>query len=434
MNIKGIKILCSLVAFAVLVSFSSIEAFAGNYYFSHIGTVPRAAMNTNSESDNYHPNWEYWSQGASKYSAMRSYGCRIAAQAKMLVEMGAASPDETIFNPDIYKEWATPDYFEESISEKFPVGGGAIAYAKEQGMTVTNGYVSLSGTNSADDITLVMEYINSGYYVILHSSAHQAYVGRAASIDAGEPVILDSRSDCSYKQSLCETYRGYTLTRFTRLYYFSVLGQNPENPGEGGEIIPGPGENEGGGEDIPQPSVTVYFEKDSKWAVEETNATLAARATFPGVLNSRVNEIGIELYDSSDTLLAEKSENPGYSGMYEYGRMWYDTNEELGITLEPATDYYCVFHIVIDGEKYESEAFTFTTEGEVKPDFLLGDVNLDGIINALDSQRLYEHIVGKNPLESDIAFRAADLNVDSNINALDSQRLYEHIVGKNPLK
>ncbi|MBR7181724.1 MAG: hypothetical protein IKD28_02950, partial [Clostridia bacterium] len=84
---------------------------------------------------------------------------------------------------------------------------------------------------------------------------------------------------------------------------------------------------------------------------------------------------------------------------YEYGRMWYDVNEELGITLEPATDYYCVFHIVIDGEKYESEAFTFTTEGEVKPDFLLGDVNLDGIINALDSQRLYEHIVGKNPLK-----------------------------------
>lgn len=65
---------------------------------------------------------------------------------------------------------------------------------------------------------------------------------------------------------------------------------------------------------------------------------------------------------------------------------------------------------------------------------LLGDCNCDGFVNARDSQRLYEHIVGKEPLENgSYGYKAADVNEDGIINARDSQRLYEHIVGKDPL-
>lgn len=79
-----------------------------------------------------------------------------------------------------------------------------------------------------------------------------------------------------------------------------------------------------------------------------------------------------------------------------------------------------------------SNDYAYFKAEEIK--ILLGDCNCDGIINARDSQRLYEHIVGKKPLENGSdGYIAADVNEDGIINARDSQRLYEHIVGKKPL-
>ncbi|MBQ7123495.1 MAG: InlB B-repeat-containing protein [Oscillospiraceae bacterium] len=62
-----------------------------------------------------------------------------------------------------------------------------------------------------------------------------------------------------------------------------------------------------------------------------------------------------------------------------------------------------------------------------------GDTNGDGVINARDSQRLYEYIVGKNKTDDETVIKAMDVNGDGVVNARDSQRLYEHIIGKNPL-
>ncbi|MBQ7123551.1 MAG: leucine-rich repeat protein [Oscillospiraceae bacterium] len=85
---------------------------------------------------------------------------------------------------------------------------------------------------------------------------------------------------------------------------------------------------------------------------------------------------------------------------------------------------------IIDGKWNGYNAKAYDTNAK----FLLGDCNGDGVINARDSQRLYEHIVGKNPFVKDSdEYKAADVNGDGIINARDSQRLYEHIVGKDPL-
>lgn len=62
--------------------------------------------------------------------------------------------------------------------------------------------------------------------------------------------------------------------------------------------------------------------------------------------------------------------------------------------------------------------------------YVLGDVNEDGKINAMDMQRLYTHLNGTNPLS---ATEAADVNQDGRVNAMDMQRLYTHLNGTNPL-
>ncbi len=200
------------------------------YIYSDVTDVSKNASDTTSKYSNY---WEYWSQGASKYSGMRSYGCRVVAQAKLLVECGAASSDTNIFNPDIYFEWAnTTKYFEYfdtgNMNEQTQYGGpcaAAVEYANNHGINLKKeGYVSLSGTNSATDVQLVMDYINAGYYVILGCTEHFAYVGRQASLAAGTPIVLNSSSMSSRKKNNIY-YTNYnnsnSSAKYTVFHYFS---------------------------------------------------------------------------------------------------------------------------------------------------------------------------------------------------------------------
>ncbi|MGN1339802.1 MAG: dockerin type I repeat-containing protein, partial [Oscillospiraceae bacterium] len=57
---------------------------------------------------------------------------------------------------------------------------------------------------------------------------------------------------------------------------------------------------------------------------------------------------------------------------------------------------------------------------------LLGDVNNDGLVNAMDSSTILKDVVGlekgKNPL-------VADFNGDGTINAMDASAILKHVVG-----
>lgn len=196
--------------------------------------IGKVGANTSNSTHNYSAHWQYWCQGASKYQKMRDCGCRVVAQAKLLVEVGAVSADTNTFNPDIYLEWGMSQgywpYAANNINEQTATGKAAIAYAANSGVTLTQGYVGLSGGNNATDVQTVMNYINAGYYVILHSNAHQAYVGRTASLNAGTPVILDSWYTNSYTPNSCMTYSGYTLVYFTGMYYYAAEGGTNTTP------------------------------------------------------------------------------------------------------------------------------------------------------------------------------------------------------------
>ncbi len=108
------------------------------------------------------------------------------------------------------------------------------------------------------------------------------------------------------------------------------------------------------------------------------------------------------------------------------------TVTEAGSEASSFGENVVLYYFEDNGWTVENEKWNgYTTK--VYIEYLRGDVNEDGVVNARDSQRLYEHLVGKKPLiEGSKGLKAADVNEDGMINARDSQRLYEHLVGKKP--
>ena len=78
--------------------------------------------------------YRYWSQAASDNSMMRSYGCWVVAQAKLLREIGATPSG---FNPDSYLSWEKTNGF---INSNFNQVNGVNApckYAQQQGKSLS---------------------------------------------------------------------------------------------------------------------------------------------------------------------------------------------------------------------------------------------------------------------------------------------------------
>lgn len=180
-----------------------------------VSSVPANTSNTTAQ---YSSDWVYWSQGASKYSGMRSYGCRVVAYSKLIREAGYA-----LSSPDALFEWGKGTYFDAgTTSEVTSVGIPPQKYIEEKGGTLTKvGSVRLENKNSQDAET-VYDLIKQGYYVVLIGSAHTAYVGRSASLSAGKAMILDSWNTWSSHPNTTQAYSTYSNTTFNSAYYFTV--------------------------------------------------------------------------------------------------------------------------------------------------------------------------------------------------------------------
>ena len=57
-----------------------------------------------------------------------------------------------------------------------------------------------------------------------------------------------------------------------------------------------------------------------------------------------------------------------------------------------------------------------------------GDVNMDGVLDVYDLQRLYEDLSGLDPLTDDYARLLADANGDGPVTVADVQWLYEYLL------
>ena len=211
------KVVCSLLTVCML--FAMLPALRTTAAADNVAPDMSQAVGTNNSdtTSQYTSDWRYWSQGASRYynkskndSGMRYCGCRVVSQVKLLAEAGVVSSDVNEFNPDIYFEWGNANgYFGPKgnlyggVLENGNVGCGLKAYAESIGVIIDDEVKeSVSEQSYAKINARIMDYLNKGYYVIIGSGDHHAYVGRDESLSSGVPVIWDSKGSCSYNADL----------------------------------------------------------------------------------------------------------------------------------------------------------------------------------------------------------------------------------------
>ncbi|MBR4691980.1 MAG: InlB B-repeat-containing protein, partial [Oscillospiraceae bacterium] len=99
--------------------------------------------------------------------------------------------------------------------------------------------------------------------------------------------------------------------------------------------------------------------KYAAYAVGANDATLTALLSVTGsATNADVTEIGMELCDAENNVLASNSDgsNTAYDPIY----VWFGVNEELDYTLVPDTVYRYRFFAVVGGVAYYSDYYSFT--------------------------------------------------------------------------
>ena len=100
----------------------------------------------------------------------------------------------------------------------------------------------------------------------------------------------------------------------------------------------------------------------SRQSISYTNAVLANRCDISGVDTSSITKVGVVLTDYLGNKLAEKEEAASL-GSYSYFYVWYDVNSSLKYTLRSYTSYHYTFWAEINGKKYYSPEYSFTTLG-----------------------------------------------------------------------
>ena len=95
------------------------------------------------------------------------------------------------------------------------------------------------------------------------------------------------------------------------------------------------------------------------------------------------------------------------------------------------------YTMTVSKSKHVTREYTVTVNnGKVTQNaeiWMLGDVNGDGRVNAMDCTRLFMHVNKTQPLTDAYALKCADVYRDSRVNAMDCTRLFTHVNKTQPL-
>ena len=152
--------------------------------------------------------------------------------------------------------------------------------------------------------------------------------------------------ECNAVGSNCRIDWGRTYNKSQIVSYIRANNYNSVN---GGEYTP---------------TISVSWSQYSSQEIREGKVFLAKTATLSGATMNDVSDVGIDVYNSSNTYLTGKSEVPDRSG-HTYVHIWYDFASELGLSIAPGTVYKYSFWVRINGKKYESSRETVTCPGNV---------------------------------------------------------------------
>ena len=278
----------------------------------------------------YDAEWEYWSQGVSGISSLKSGGCLIVAEAKLLVEAGIAN--ESNFDPDIYKKAGS------TAATTAPVkyadkNGKELYYCKKEYFP--------SGSSVKERDALIMSWLEKGYYVILSDDikphTHHTYVMREKSLDEGTAWISDSSSSSKYPKGKILKYTAYK--DWTPTINFSYVRLYTTDPTLAG--------------------IEVSVTTDRVESLTETSATLYGSVSSTG---AKVTEVGMYFGTSEDNMT-----KLGFDKVNTYScSMWYPTGK-YGKTLKPGTTYYFKAYAVVGNRTYYAGVKSFTTPGSAPP-------------------------------------------------------------------
>lgn len=153
-----------------------------------ITIIPTFDIGIKAAAASYTSDYRYWSQGASDVAGVRSYGCWIVAQAKMIYE--ANINRETSFNPDTYYYWEKSNGYVNSGFYQINGDKAPVTYANQRGKNL-----EYLGYWTATDSQLWFN-INAGYYTILkvNNGGHYVLLDNTTSKQKGQLYCYDSWS------------------------------------------------------------------------------------------------------------------------------------------------------------------------------------------------------------------------------------------------
>lgn len=105
------------------------------------------------------------------------------------------------------------------------------------------------------------------------------------------------------------------------------------------------------------PVSAASWEGPSATNITESNAYLSGKVNFSQTMNT--TQVGVRIYDSSNTRIALKDEYVNYNTTYV--NIWYDVTGELGIYLKSGQSYKFQIYTISNGKEYWSPIISFAT-------------------------------------------------------------------------
>ena len=173
----------------------------------------------------------------------------------------------------------------------------------------------------------------------------------------------------------------------------------------------------------------VNGEKAYVSAQDGDRTTLTVGYSVP--VDSGVRGQAVSFLDGSDvtvSLFADGSAQPKYTVTVPAG-------EKSGGKYTAVYDIPSVaagtYTVQVSKKNHVTREYTVTVGGDVKTlnveIRLLGDVNGDGRVNAMDCTRLFKHVNKTQQLTDPYALKCAETNGDGRVNAMDCTRLFKHV-------
>lgn len=173
----------------------------------------------------------------------------------------------------------------------------------------------------------------------------------------------------------------------------------------------------------------VNGEKAYVSAQDGDRTTLTVGYSVP--VASGVRGQAVSFLDGSDvtvSLFADGSAQPKYTVTVPAG-------EKSGGKYTAVYDIPSVaagtYTVQVSKKNHVTREYTVTVGGDVKTlnveIWLLGDVNGDGRVNAMDCTRLFKHVNKTQQLTDPYALKCAETNGDGRVNAMDCTRLFKHV-------